>query len=165
VEYRINYKKYLLIVGSVLTLVLLALAWMIYDKSIYKPPPMDQTATEGSPAFSQTEKAELGYSPLTIMPGLSMYLAGKPKEKDDSIELYLSNPKHNSVWTLCEIFDSNGEKVAESGLIKQGFFIRDIKKIKEIPEDRKISIKIFCFEPYTYYSAAQTITFECCVVK
>lgn len=164
-EYRINYKKYFLIAGCALVVFLLALAWMIYDKSIYKPPPMDQTATEGSPTFSQNEKNELGYSPITITPGLSIYLAGKPKETADSIELYLYNPKHNSVWTLCKIFDSNGEKIAESGVIKQGFFIKDIKKIKEIPEDQNISIKIFCFEPYTYYSAAQTITFECCVVK
>lgn len=161
-EFRINYKKYFLIIFAVFICCSASVIWMIYDKSSYKPPLFEPTAIKGVPELSDSEKKSFGYSPLSVAEGLSFYLSGRPKESEDSIELYLNNPNYNQVWILCKVLDENDNEIAESGIIKQGYFLKEIKKKnKTVAESKDLKIQLFCFEPYTYYCAAPTITFEC----
>lgn len=133
-------------------------AWMLYDKAQYKPPAFEENVVEGLPQLSEDEKELYGYSPLKLSESTSIYVCGDPQFDDNSVDLYVTNPKENNSWIMCEIFTSDGESVGKSGIIKQGFYLKNLNKTKQTLDDNKLTVKIYFFEPDTYYSAGQIIT-------
>lgn len=133
-------------------------AWMLYDKAQYKPPAFEENVAEGLPQLSEEEKVNYGYSPLNLSEKISVYVCGTPRLDAESVDLYVTNPEENNAWIMCEIFSSDGESIGKSGIIKQGLYLKSLNKTKQILDDDKLTVKIYFFEPDTYYSAGQTIT-------
>lgn len=93
------------------------------------------------------------------------YICGEVVVENGSADVYFTNPKGNSVWMKLRVFNSNGDVIAETGLIRPNEYIKSVK-FDTIPEDgEKIVMKIMTYEPYTYESAGAVPLNTTAIVK
>lgn len=111
------------------------------------PPSFEEAAVTGSPEVPQ----ELGWSELDAG-AFKVAVCGNVVIRDGSADVWFTNVETNTVWMKLRILDTNGEILGETGLIRQGEFVRSIA-FDKLPEDGgKIILKVMAYEPETYYS-------------
>lgn len=78
-------------------------------------------------------------------------LVAKPEATDSGINLYFANPDGNDVWLLVKVFNSKGWLTGETGLIKPGEYIKEVKG--DFERGDSIKIQVFSYKPEFYYSS------------
>ncbi len=120
------------------------------NKAPFVPPAFESSATEGTPKAPEN----LGWQELHQegMP-FKVGMCGKVLIQDNKADLYFTNTKTNEVWMKLRIFDSKGNVVAETGLIKPGEYLKTVSFTKTLTHGETLRLKVMTYEPETYYSA------------
>ena len=113
----------------------------------FTPPPFDDNAVMGTPE----PDSDSGYGEVDAT-AYKIGICGKVKTKNHRAFIYLNNLPDNNVWIKARVFDSEHTVIGESGLIKQGMYLPYIT-LFNVPQDKKLTIKIMAYEPDTYHSA------------
>lgn len=119
------------------------------DPPEFSPPPFDVNAVKGAPDVSE----EKGYDIISNsqMP-YSAGLCGKVYIYGRKADIYFTNPSSNDVWMKLRAFDSDGNIIGETGLIKPGEYIKDMILDPTPQNGDSITLKIMTYEPDTYKS-------------
>lgn len=141
------------IICSIISVLLIAASIFVYiDKSSYKPPAFSDQAVDGVPEGID-EKYDYDIVDLPMVT-YKTYLCGVPAATKDSLDLYVTNDESNDIYMLAQIYNTDDEKIAETGLIKPGQYIKTINLSKPLNAgENKIRVHICGFEKDTYYSA------------
>ena len=78
-------------------------------------------------------------------------LVAKPETSDEGINLYFANDTANDVWLLVKVSNSKGWVAGETGLIKPGEYVKEIKG--DFEKGENIKIQVFSYKPELYYSS------------
>ena len=140
------------IICSVISVLLIAGAVFVYlDKTSYKPPAFSDQAMEGTPEVD--EKCDYHMVDLPMVT-YKTYLCGVPNATKKSVDLCVTNHESNDIYMLAQIYNSDDEKIAQTGLIKPGQYIKNINLSKPLNAgENKIKIHVCGFEKETFYSA------------
>lgn len=153
-------KKRLLLFGAAV-LILFLTAGAIYIKEYvpsYSPPPWEENAVSGVPEPEES----LNYGAIDMDGGFSFALAGTMYQQEDgSLLIYFTNPENSGVLMMCEICERDtGKTLYKSGLLSPGQYVGRLYPQGTLKnEAMKIEMKVYGFEPETYYSMG-TITLE-----
>ena len=120
-----------------------------YFSTDFKKPDFDNTATKGIPFVRETYK----YDSLNVYDGFNIKIATNLIAKDNYAFIYFTSPKDNTVNLKFRIYDSSDKIIAESGLIKPGYYIEKIKLKRYVSNSENVKIKVMSYEKDTYYSA------------
>lgn len=113
---------------------------------------IDSNAVQGVPDIE--EGKDSGYSTVHVRDGYIIKLCGNPSSDGREVNLYLTNPEDNSVWIRAQILNENEETVAESGIVRQGEYLKAVSLKKPMSEGKiPVCIKIISYKPYTYESS------------
>lgn len=132
----------------------LSLLFMIYatttakQKKEFEPPLFDENAVSGlpqNPGDSWTRVYQEGMS-------FSAHVCGKVEIKNKMSDLFFTNDCENTVWMKLRIIDSDGNVIAETGLIRPNEYIKTVRFNSEVKSKQPIKIKIMSYEADTYYS-------------
>ena len=142
----------LLSVLCVIALIVMVIALIIpkeAEQKPFTPPPFDEMAVLGEPSVPDG----FGYSVL-YQEGMSFKtaLCGKVNVVGIMAQIYLTNFEENDVWLKARFYDSNGNIVGESGLIRPGEYVKCVELTKTVKATETYKIKIMSYEPNTYNS-------------
>ena len=146
-----NYIIALAVVLCVLSLVVMVFALTRQEIQIemgeFTPPPFDSTAVVGTPVVPDG----LGWQELDAQ-AYKVSICGKFIPKGDSVDVWLTNPKSNTVWLKVRVLDENGNTLGETGIIKPDEYVQSVT-LNTIPKTgTRIVLKIMAYQPDTYYS-------------
>lgn len=122
----------------------------------YVPPARETNARMGTP----TPDEHYLYSRLNTDFGYQVMLAANLyRQEDGSLNIYFTNTDANEVLLLCEIVaEDSGDTLYKSGLLKPGEYVESLSPCMDFPnEATKVLVKIYAFEPKTFYSAGSTV--------
>lgn len=122
----------------------------------FTPPPFDESAKVGIPTVSDN----LGYN-ILYRDGMSFKVGvcGKINVNGTTADIFLTNLEENEAWLKARFYDSNGDIVGESGLIKPGEYVKSIELTSQPLASEQYTVKIMSYEPETYKSlGAITLT-------
>lgn len=124
------------------------------EEKLFIPPPFDDRAVLGEPTVPEG----LGYDVLN-QSGMSFVVAlcGKVNVIDNKAQIYLTNVAENTVWLKARFYDSTGNIVGESGLIKPGEYLKEVMLLSVPRGSEQYKLKIMSYEPYTYNSLGEII--------
>lgn len=71
--------------------------------------------------------------------------------KDQKAYIYFANHAPNTTWMKIRFFNSNGELIGESGLIKPNEYLEFVT-LNQKTTNASITVKVMCYEPETYHS-------------
>jgi len=154
-------KKRRLLLFSSAALILLLAAGAVYAKEYkppYVPPAWEENAVSGVPEPEES----LNFGTIEVDGGFSFALAGTMyQQKDGSLLLYFTNPEDSGVLMMCEICEkSTGEILYQSGLLSPGQYVGRLRPQHTLKNEAIIiEMKVYGFEPETYYSMG-TVTLE-----
>lgn len=151
-----NKKSYILPVLCVVFCAVLAVTVfaLVYEpksqKGEFTPPPFESAAVVGTPEVPEN----LGYSsPYKEGMSYRFSICGNVTLDGENAVVYLTNPKENEVWLKVRILDESGNVLGESGLLKPGEYVKEVK-LKSTPHvGTAIKLKIMGYEMQTYQSA------------
>jgi hypothetical protein len=114
----------------------------------FKAPPFDGEAVFGVPeeAFENGD-----YHQSTVQGCYTFSVCGEPVFENGRLYPYFASNEGNDVWLLIKVYGSDGAELGKSGLIRPGECIPSVKLSAE-PKGDEIRIKIFSYEPDTYFS-------------
>ena len=115
----------------------------------FSPPPFEKNVVSGTP---DTENIK-GYSEMQAADAYSFGICGELTVKDGYTDVYLASIKSNDVWLKVRILDEDENILAESGLIKPGYYVKSVKLNTEISSAINVTLKVMGYEPETYFSA------------
>ena len=140
-------------------IIVMIISLCIPKKTEQKPfvsPPFDDNAISGEPTVSK----ELGYG-ILYQDGMSFKvgMCGNVKIVGTTADVYLTNVSENKLWLKVRFYDSDGNVVGESGLIKPGEYLKSVE-LNSVPKSsEKLTLKVMSYEPETYKSlGAITLT-------
>ena len=117
------------------------------EQEAFTPPPFDPAALSGSPAVPDG----LGWQELDAQAYL-VGICGKFIPKGNTADIWLTNPKSNTVWLKVRVLDGKGNTLGETGIIKPGEYVQSVT-LDAVPKTGKpIVLKIMAYQPDTYYS-------------
>lgn len=147
---RINKKICWYLVVIAIGIVLSAAAWFIFKPAGFVHPDFAKDAVRGIP---KVDSEKFGYSQLDITKGYSVKLCAVPANDGQNIELYLTNPKDNTVWIRAEIQDKKGNVLGSTDVLKQGEYLQTVKLDKMLVErENPVVIRIIAYEPHKWTS-------------
>ena len=122
-----------------------------HEKSVviapFSAPEFDEDAVSGEPQNVNDETFQ-----VLNMADFSFKLCGEPEATDDGASLWLTNLAVNPAWMRAEIHDENGNLLGTSGVIKTDSYIQTVHTDSPLSAGQKIAVKVFFYEPETYYS-------------
>lgn len=131
-----------------LSLCVMAAALITRASSGFRPPPFEAAAVKGTPEVPE----ELRYSPVQAKDAFAAYLCGKPLAENGQAVVFFTSPADNAFWLKLRVLDSAGICLGETGLLRPGEYVKDVK-LKSVPENgAAVTLKIMAYEPETYYS-------------
>lgn len=152
-------KRLLTFLSATLVLLLVAgIVFIRYYEPPYAPPVSETNAVYGVP---KPEKS-LQYGTIKTEGSFSFALAGTMyQQKDGSLLIYFTNPENSGVLMMCEIYEKGTDHVLyKSGLLSEGQYVERLcPQYKFKNEAMKIEMKVYGFEPKTYYSMG-TVTLD-----
>ena len=144
--------RLLIIIAAVLALLAAAvLVWRLaFYEAPFVPPEYDATAQSGVP----TPPENMGYGEIRAENGFAFSLVGTMYQQEDgSLLLYLTNPEYRGCNLLCEIADADGRVIYRSGVVRPGEYVERLSPQAELlNEEMQIELKVYAFEPETWYS-------------
>ena len=125
------------------------LALNSYNKSKdFLKPEFEKNVKEGIPALSKED----GFEEFEVAEDYIIYMTGETKLEDNKLLVYFTSKKTNNVYVKLRILKDE-KIVGETGLLKPGEYIKEVKLDKSLKKDDKITLKVMGYEPETYYSA------------
>ena len=77
--------------------------------------------------------------------------------KENTVDIWLTNPNSNAVWITLRILDTVGNILGETGLIRPGEYVISVV-LNRIPNRGiPVSLKIMAYEPETYHSVGAVL--------
>lgn len=142
-------RQYMTRTALVLIMVILAFLAFTYERP-YVPPEFDKTAQTGVPQPPENS----GYSAVEAQGIFSFSVVGAMYQQEDgSLVLDLTNPETNDVNIQCEIVNEDGKILYKSGAIRPGEYVERLHPLYKFPnEAMNIEMKVYAFEPQTWYS-------------
>lgn len=147
------------IVAALIVLIVMADASANRQQTVirgdFTPPPFESAAITGVPEVDE----ELGWSELAIRDGYVVHLCGVLNANVDGIvPVWLSSDSSNDVWVKLRLRNSEGELLGETGILKPGEYVENLKitAIEALPgkgESADVILQVMGYEPDTYYSA------------
>lgn len=114
----------------------------------FVPPPFESAALTGTPNVPEN----LGWKELDAQ-SYRFSVCGVFAPKNGKTDVWLTNPKDNSVWLKLRVLNEDGDTLGETGLIRPGEYVRSVK-LDTVPKSgNAVNLKIMAYEPDTYYSA------------
>lgn len=147
-------KKQKIIVATATSICLAAVIVMVaalcipkVGKGKFTPPPFERTAVEGIPTVPEG----LGWQELDAK-AFQVGICGKFIVTEGSAEVWLTNPEDNAAWLKLRVTDTDGNILGETGILRQGEYVRSVALDTALKEGTPIVLKIMAYEPETYYS-------------
>ena len=117
------------------------------ETAAFTPPPFDPAAEAGTPAVPDG----LGYRTLDAG-AFRVALCGEIVTEGSDATVYLTNPPDGDAWLKVRILNEKGEILGESGLIRPGEYVRNIRLNQLAAPGTPIVLKVMAYEPETYHS-------------
>lgn len=125
------------------------LALNSYNKSKeFVKPEFEKNVKEGMPKLTKED----GFEEFEVSDEYIVYMTGETKLEDNKLIVYFTSKKTNNVYVKLRIYKDD-EILGETGLLKPGEYIKEVKLDKSLKKDDKITLKVMGYEPETYYSA------------
>ena len=146
-------KTVIIIFAAVLLVALIVLFAVLFgrEKEVqileFEKPPFETNAVLGKPTVEQS----LMYREVDVGGSFVFSVCGCPVVENNELILYFSSNENNTPWLLVKIFDTKGNEIGKSGILRAGEYVRSIP-LSQIPENGKVKLKIITYEPDTYYS-------------
>ncbi len=120
------------------------------QSSQYIPPVFEAAAVDGTP----DPPKELAYTTLNSQVGYSVGVCGNIYQQEDgALKLYLTNPEFSEVLIMAEVVDKAGNVYYKSGLLRENQYVESLPLLFEkLTQATDVEVKIYAFEPDTYYS-------------
>ena len=116
--------------------------------SDFKAPPFDENAVLGVP---DEVSAKGNYHEGTVDGCFSFSICGAPIYENGRLYPYFASRGDNEVWLLIKVYGADGSEIGKSGLIRPGECIPSVA-LSSPPTGSEIRVKIFSYEPDTYFS-------------
>jgi len=115
----------------------------------FVPPPFESGAVPGVPGVP----ASLGYGEI-YRDGMSyrFSVCGNVTLNGEEAAVYLTNPAESGVWLKLRVLDGEGKTLGETGLLRPGEYVENVRLAKELPVGTAVTLKIMGYEPETYHS-------------
>lgn len=113
----------------------------------FVPPEFDSNAQEGTPDVPDG----LGWQELDAK-AFRFCLCGRFSPAQNAAQVWLTNPRDNALWLKLRVLDGEGNILGETGLIKPGFYVREVTLNQMPAPGTEIVMKVMAYEPETYYS-------------
>lgn len=153
----------ILILGAVLLIALTVLFSVLFGREReivvldFEEPPFETDAVVGKPDVD----VSLNYREINVNGNFVFSLCCIPIVEDNELVVYFSSSENNEPLLLIKVYDSKGEEIGKSGMLRAGEYVRSVT-LSRIPEDSRVLIKVVSYEPETYYSrgmASATLEF------
>ncbi len=131
----------------ILIIIIVLLIINIKNKSTFKKPDFDKNAIETIPT-SLDYQSKI----INVTDNYSLYIEPSPTIKDNDLKINLISLETNNILIKVRVLN-NDKVVAETGLIKPGQYLKNVKLKKKINVDDEIIYVIMGYEPDTYLSA------------
>ena len=143
-------KKFLalIIVLIILISTIVYLVFNIKSKSTFSKPSFELNASTEIPNNIDYES-----SIIKVKEGYSIYINGIPKIEKNYLNINFISIEDNNVWIKIRVLDEEENIIGESGLIKPGEYLKNIKLNKKLKEEQNITYKIIGYEINSYMSA------------
>ena len=146
-------KKFVIAISAVC---LVAVAAMIValslsgktEKPQFTPPPFEAAAQVGTPTVEDTSWGKIYQSGMSFV----AYMCGKVTVSGTGADLYFTNDAGNNAWLKLRIMDTQGNILAETGIIKPGEYLQTVQFTTVPISGQQITMKIMGYEPETYHS-------------
>ncbi len=135
------------VVLLILIIIIVSLMINIKNKSTFKKPDYDKNAIETIPT-SLDYQSKI----INVTDNYSLYVEPSPTIKDNDLIINLISLETNNILIKVRVLN-NDKVVAETGLIKPGQYLKNVKLNKKINVDDEIIYVIMGYEPDTYLSA------------
>lgn len=135
---------------ALIVLVVVAIApWQKQAETTFTPPPFEENAVAGTPTVDES----LGWSELAVREGYNIKLCGVLQaDQDGMLPVWLYSDAGNTVWVKLRILDAEGNRIAESGLLKPGEYLEKVQ-LADGAKAGDVRLHVMGYEPETYYSA------------
>lgn len=148
-------KTYIAIAVIALLLIVALVLLIIGHKRGYTPPEFDENAKVGVPSPDEgflydTVATDFGYQ---FRIAANLY-----QQEDATVKAFFTNPAENEVYLMCEITsEESGEVLYKSGALRPGEYVESISPCSKFAnEAMNVVVKVYAFEPGTWYSAGTT---------
>lgn len=134
---------------ALVVLVVVAIApWQKQTEPTFTPPPFEENAVAGTPTVDES----LGWSELAVREGYNIKLCGVLQaDADGRLPVWLYSDPDNTVWVKLRILDADGNRIAETGLLKPGEYVEAVQLAEEA-KSGNVTLHVMGYEPETYYS-------------
>lgn len=142
------------IFGGLLAAALILLAVLMLAQapdviiSDFEAPPFDEGAVLGIP---EEATAHGNYHEATVEGCYSFSICGAPAYENGRLYPYFASHGDNEVWLLIKVYGADGTEIGKSGLIRPGECIPSVA-LSSAPTGTEVRVKIFSYEPDTYFS-------------
>lgn len=132
-----------------LAVMLVALLWSGEKKqNTFIPPEFEAAAQSGIPDVPEG----LGWQELDVQV-FKVSVCGVVAIKENTADVWLTNPKSNQVWLKLRVLDTDGNILGETGLLKPGEYVQSIVFNTALKSGTEIVLKVMAYEPEVYTSA------------
>lgn len=114
----------------------------------FTPPPFEPEARSGVPEVPDG----LGYKTLDAG-AFQVMLCGEIRMEEGAADIWFTNPAQNQVWLKLRILDAQGKILGQTGLLRPGEYVRQVKLETAPDSATALILKVMAYEPETYLSA------------
>lgn len=148
-------KKQMILIGVTAVICIASLIFMLVallqeqeTEIRFTPPPFDEAAVVGVPALTEED----GYRSLDAQVYRVALCGSLTLTPQNTVDVWLTNVEENQAWLKMVIYDTDGNKLGESGLIRSGEYVQSIQLTTPPTQSTDVSMIIMGYEPETYYS-------------
>ena len=133
-----NKNLIIALIICVISFVGFILALNSYNKSKeFVKPEFEKNVIEGMPSLSKEE----GFDEFEVSEDYIIYMTGETKLSDNKLTVYFTSKKTNNVYVKLRVLKEE-KVVGETGLLKPGEYIKEVKLNKSLQKDDKITLKV-----------------------
>ena len=145
-------KTIITVTAALLVVALVATAVVFFvqkKKNDFTPPPFDEGAISGKPAV---DNDAFQYRKVTVSEELSFSLCMCPSYEAGKARVLLTNDESSNAYIRIVLFDTEGNLIGESGLLKPGEYIESVSLSISHEDNTTVKAKILSYDKKTYYS-------------
>lgn len=111
-------------------------------------PSFETTVQEGFPVVDNSSYSEVYMDGMSF----SAYVCALFEVEDNTADVYFTNPSTNTAWLRLRVLNSEGDIIAETGIVKPNEYIVSIEFTEEINTGDSIKLVLMAYEAETYLS-------------
>lgn len=144
----------LAILGGVLAVLLILLTVLALSRepnvivSDFEAPPFEENVLADVPD-EVLDRAD--FRSLDVKGNYVFSILGSPDFRNGDLLPYLASHEENKVFLLIKVYDADGTQLGKSGLIRPGECLPSVA-LTRAPMGNTVSLKVFSYEPDTYFS-------------